>query len=257
MKRKIIEINQEKCNGCGLCVNACHEGALQMVNGKAVLIGDEYCDGLGDCLPECPTDAINIIEREAAEFDEELVKERQNVLQELKLVQEGKPKTLSQPSQPAHSGCPGMRAQMIQKPVSSPKTTTVTEEDERPSQLRQWPIQLNLVNPNASYLQEADLLIAADCTAFAYASFHEKFMKDRITMIGCPKLDDNNYYTDKIAEMIKINNPRSIKLIRMEVPCCAGIVRAVKDAMLKAGTIVPYSEVTVNANGEIVNQVGC
>ncbi len=259
MKRKIIEINQEKCNGCGLCVNACHEGALQMVNGKAVLIGDEYCDGLGDCLPECPTDAINIIEREAAEFDVELVKERQNALEELKLVQEGRPRTLSQPSHPAPpSGCPGMRAQMIQKNVSSsPKAAAVTEEDERPSQLRQWPIQLNLINPNASYLQEADLLIAADCTAFAYASFHEKFMKDRITMIGCPKLDDNNYYTDKIAEMIKINNPRSIKLIRMEVPCCAGIVRAVKDAMLKAGTIVPYSEVTVSANGEIVNQVGC
>lgn len=257
MKRKIIEINQEKCNGCGLCVNACHEGALQMVNGKAVLIGDEYCDGLGHCLPECPTDAINIIEREAEGFDEDLVKERQNALEELKLVQDVKPKTLSQPSQSTPSGCPGMRAQMIQKTASSPKTTTVSEEEERPSQLRQWPIQLNLINPNASYLQDADLLIAADCTAFAYASFHEKFMKDRITMIGCPKLDDNNYYTEKIAEMIKINNPRSIKLIRMEVPCCAGIVRAVKDAMLKAGMIVPYSEVTVNSNGEIINQVGC
>lgn len=257
MKRRIIEINQEECNGCGLCVDACHEGALQMVNGKAVLIGDEYCDGLGDCLPECPTGAINIIEREAEEFDVELVKERQNALEELKLAQDVKPKTLSQPSQHTPSGCPGMRAQMIQKTVSSPKTTTISEEEERPSQLRQWPIQLNLINPNASYLREADLLIAADCTAFAYASFHEKFMKDRITMIGCPKLDDNNYYTEKIAEMIKINNPRSIKLIRMEVPCCAGIVRAVKDAMLKAGMIVPYSEVTVDSNGEIINQVGC
>lgn len=245
MKRRIIEINQEDCNGCGLCVDACHEGALQMVNGKAVLIGDEYCDGLGDCLPECPTGAINIIEREAEEFDVELVKERQNALEELKL------------SQPAPSGCPGMRAQMIKKSDPVPKATAVTDDEERPSQLRQWPIQLNLINPNASYLQDADLLIAADCTAFAYASFHEKFMKDRITMIGCPKLDDNNYYTEKIAEMIKINNPRSIKLIRMEVPCCAGIAKAVKDAMLKAGTIVPYSEVTVNSNGEIINQVGC
>ncbi len=253
MKRRIIEINQEDCNGCGLCVDACHEGALQMVNGKAVLIGDEYCDGLGDCLPECPTGAINIIEREAEEFDVELVKERQNALEELKLVQDIKPK---QP-QPSPSGCPGMRAQMIKKSEHVPKTSAVTEETERPSQLRQWPIQLNLINPNASYLQDADLLIAADCTAFAYASFHEKFMKDRITMIGCPKLDDNNYYTEKIAEMIKINNPRSIKLIRMEVPCCAGIVKAVKDAMLKAGMIVPYSEVTVNSNGEIINQVGC
>ncbi|KUO65874.1 MAG: (Fe-S)-binding protein [Gracilibacter sp. BRH_c7a] len=254
MKRKIIEINQEKCNGCGLCVNACHEGALQMVNGKAVLIGDEYCDGLGDCLPECPTDAINIIEREAAEFDVELVQERQKALQELESVQSVK---LEAKPEPSPCGCPGTRAQTIQKAVNTPKTTTVTVDEERPSQLRQWPIQLNLVNPNASYLQEADLLIAADCTAFAYASFHEKFMKDRITMIGCPKLDDNNYYTEKIAQMIKINNPRSIKLIRMEVPCCGGMVRAVKDAMLKAGIVVPYSEVTVSANGEIINQVGC
>lgn len=257
MKRKIIEINQEKCNGCGLCVDACHEGALQMVNGKAVLIGDEYCDGLGDCLPQCPTDAINIIEREAEEFDVELVKERQKALEELKLIQEVNLQQESQPAQPAPSGCPGMRAQMIKKSVPSPKATIASEEEERPSQLKQWPIQLNLINPNASYLQGADLLIAADCTAFAYASFHEKFMKDRITMIGCPKLDDNNYYTEKIAQIIKINDPRSIKLIRMEVPCCAGIVKAVKDAMFKAETIVPYSEVTVNSSGEIINQVGC
>lgn len=248
MKRNIIEINQERCNGCGLCVDACHEGALQMVNGKAVLIGDEYCDGLGDCLPECPTDAITIIQREAAEFDEELVLERQKSLQELNIQQSDKTK-------PSPCSCPGTRAEMIKKPVSSQRTTAVTEDGQRPSQLRQWPIQLNLVNPNASYLQGADLLIAADCTAFAYASFHERFMKDRITLIGCPKLDDNDYYTEKIAEMIKINNPRSMKVIRMEVPCCTGIVKAVKDAMLKAGVVVPYSEVTVNANGEIVNQI--
>ena len=255
IRRNIIEIDEEKCNGCGLCVNACHEGALQMVNGKAVLIGEEYCDGLGDCLPQCPTDAITITEREAAAFDEELVLERQKVLQELK-AQQSMPKPEQTMPKPSPCGCPGTRAQMIQKPVSTPNTTTkATHDEERPSQLRQWPIQLNLVNPNASYLQGADLLIAADCTAFAYASFHEKFMKDRITLIGCPKLDDNDYYTEKIAEMIKINNPRSIKVIRMEVPCCTGIVRGVKDAMLKAGKIVPYSEVTINASGEIVNQI--
>ena len=252
MKRKIIEINQEKCNGCGLCISACHEGALQLVNGKAVLIGDEYCDGLGDCLPECPTDAITIIEREAAAFDEELVKERQKVLQELK--EEGNEKT-SAPA-PMPCGCPGTRAQAIKKPVNNLETAKTVDPEERPSQLGQWPCQLNLINPQASYLQEADLLIAADCTAFAYASFHEKFMKDRITLIGCPKLDDNNYYTEKIAQIIKLNNPRSIKLIRMEVPCCSGIVRAVREAMLKAGMVVPYSEVTISVDGKILNQTG-
>lgn len=247
MKRKIIEIDQEKCNGCGLCVEACHEGALQLINGKAVLVSDQYCDGLGDCLPECPTGAITIIEREAADYNEDLVKKRQKALQESKSQEAG----LRHESVPC--GCPGTKAQILKKAAIKADSPAVQEE--RPSQLRQWPVQLNLINPHASYLQEADLLIAADCTAFAYASFHEKFMKDRITLIGCPKLDDNEYYTEKIAEIIKINNPRSIKVIRMNVPCCSGMVKAVKDAMIKSGIVVPYSEVTVNPEGEIINQV--
>lgn len=246
MIRKIIEIDQEKCNGCGLCINACHEGALQLVDGKAVLISDEYCDGLGDCLPECPTGAIEIIEREAAEYDDELVKTRQEAMKKVH-------------GHHAHHGggcsCPGTRAAMI-TPVSVHTTEKekILEQGERPSQLRQWPIQLNLINPQASYLQNADILIAADCTAYACASFHEKYMKDRITLIGCPKLDDNEYYVEKIAEIIKKNNLRSVKVVRMDVPCCSGIVRAVKEAMLLAKTIVPYSEVTINSQGQVVNE---
>jgi len=244
MLRKIIEIDQEKCNGCGLCISACHEGALQLVNGKARLVSDEYCDGLGDCLPECPTDAIKIIERDAAEYNEELVQEK---------MRKANKETKSQ-NRPACS-CPGTMAAEIKKDHETPGKTGSDEterETERPSELRQWPIQLNLINPQASYLKEADLLIAADCTAFACASFHEKYMKDRITLIGCPKLDDNEYYIEKIAEILKQNNPRSLKVVRMDVPCCGGIVKAVKEAMLQSRVVVPYSEVTLNAQGKTI-----
>ncbi|UWG96205.1 4Fe-4S binding protein [Dehalobacter sp. DCM] len=240
MLRKIIEIDQNKCNGCGLCVNACHEGAIQLVNGKASLISDEYCDGLGDCLPECPVDAIQIIEREAADYNEELVKAK---------MQANAAKHQAQTSAKLPCGCPGTLAAEIKK---APVPSRVNLEDERPSELRQWPVQLNLINPQASYLQHADLLIAADCTAYAYASFHEKFMRDRITMIGCPKLDDNDYYTEKIEQILKINNPKSVKVIRMDVPCCSGIVRAVRTAMDNAGISVPYSEVIINSQGQIL-----
>lgn len=258
MIRKIIEINQEKCNGCGLCIDACHEGALQLVEGKAVLVSDEYCDGLGDCLPECPTDAIKIIEREASDYDDELVKARLKARKEAKSVQDNQSPNkipVEKESHPQQAGCscPGTRAAMI-KQVPEAIKAVEADEVERPSELRQWPIQLNLINPQASYLQNADLLIAADCTAYAYASFHEKFMKDRITLIGCPKLDDNEYYIEKIAEILKNNNPRSIKVVRMEVPCCSGIVRAVKEAMIQSRTVVPYSEVTINSQGQIADQ---
>jgi len=235
MIRKIIKIDQEKCNGCGLCVSACHEGALQLVHGKAVLVSDEYCDGLGDCLPECPTDAIQIIEREAADYNEELVKAK-----------------LARKKEKSGCSCPGTTVTMIEKiPAEQKKQDSGDIGAERPSELRQWPIQLNLINPQASYLQNADLLVAADCTAYAYASFHEKFMKDRITLIGCPKLDDNDYYTEKIAEIIRINHPQSIKVVRMDVPCCSGIVRAVKTAMVQAGISVPYSEVIIDYRGTL------
>lgn len=237
MIRKIIEIDQEKCNGCGLCVNACHEGAIQLVNGKAALLSDEYCDGLGDCLPECPVDAIHIIEREAADYNEALVKVKMQTKHQ-------------QNNDKMPCGCPGTMAAEIKK---APVARKVSDGEERPSELRQWPVQLNLINPQATYLQNADLLIAADCTAYAYASFHEKFMRDRITLIGCPKLDDNDHYTEKIAQIIAINNPKSVKVIRMDVPCCSGIVRAVKTAMEMSGVSVSYSEVTINSQGQIVS----
>jgi len=240
MIRKIVSINQEKCNGCGLCINACHEGALQLIDGKAVLISDEYCDGLGACLPECPTGAIEIIEREAADFDEKLVKAK-----------------MQSPSIP--TGCPGTKAQSLTpKPLSTQAPQNITKSantEQRSSKLGQWPCQLRLVNPQASYLQNADLLIAADCTAFAYASFHEKFMDGKITLIGCPKLDDNDFYTQKLAEIIKLNNPKSIRVVRMEVPCCSGIVRAVKEAMLLAKTVVPYGETILSIEGEILQDI--
>ncbi|MCM1567625.1 MAG: 4Fe-4S binding protein [Dehalobacter sp.] len=236
MIRKIIEIDQEKCNSCGLCVNACREGALQLVHGKAVLVSDAYCDGLGDCLPECPTGAIQIIKREAADYNEELVKAK-----------------LARKKEKSGCSCPGTMATMIEEiPADQKKQDSGNIGAERPSELRQWPVQLNLINPQASYLQNADLLIAADCTAYAYASFHEKFMKDRITLIGCPKLDDNDYYTEKITEIIRINHPQSVKVARIDVPCCSGIVRAVKTAMVQAGISVPYDEVIIDSQGNIL-----
>jgi len=253
MRRKIVEIDQAKCNGCGLCINACHEGALQLVDGKAKLISDEYCDGLGDCLPECPTGAIRIIEREAKAYDEELVKQ--------KMKAAGHTVAAHNFSQPC--SCPGSRAALIEKEEApenaKPEKTGVPQPEsgngERPSELRQWPIQLNLINSQAPYLQNADLLIAADCTAYAYASFHEKFMKGKITLIGCPKLDDNQYYTEKIAEILRLNNPNSVTVVRMEVPCCGGMVKAVKDAMLKSGVIVPYKEVIIGIKGQIIKEI--
>lgn len=250
MKRKIITIDEKKCNGCGICVNACHEGAIEMVDGKARLISDEYCDGLGDCLPGCPTDAIKIIEREAAEYNEEEVMRRMEERKKQEKVGD------------MPCGCPGTMAKMIKRePIQKPKETQVAkiqvsgDSSENTSELRQWPVQIKLINTKAQYLEGADLLIAADCTAYAYANFHKDFIKDRITMIGCPKLDDNQFYKEKLAEILRNNNIRSIKVIRMSVPCCTGIVNSVKGAMLEANTIVPYSEVTIDPSGNIVNNI--
>jgi len=238
MKRKIVEINEEKCNGCGLCAQACHEGAIEIIDGKAKLISDEYCDGLGDCLPECPTGAITITEREAAAYDEKVVEQK---------------KTKKSPC-----GCPGTMAKMIKHEKNDEKEShsccTVQDsanEMTAGSELMQWPVQLNLVNVNAPYFEGADLLIAADCTAYAYANFHKDFIKGHITVIGCPKLDDNQYYAEKLTEILKNNNIKSITVARMEVPCCGGIVQAVKRAMLVSETIVPYREVVITSDGNI------
>lgn len=250
MIRKIVQIDEKKCNGCGLCITACHEGAIELVDGKAKLISDEYCDGLGNCLPNCPADAIEIIEREAVDFDEEAVQ---------KLLEEKKIKLNEQKSQkldPMPCGCPGTAARKIERKISISQKPIKVEvkntQQEGVSELRQWPVQLRLINTKANYLQGADLLVAADCTAYAYANFHNDFIKDHITVIGCPKLDDNEYYKEKLAEIIKNSNLKSITVVRMEVPCCGGIVNAVKSAMLQAQTIVPYKEVTIGTDGTIL-----
>lgn len=233
MKRKIVKIHEEKCTGCGICVTACHEGAIKIVDGKARLISDIYCDGLGDCLPGCPENAIEIIEREAAEYSEEAVKE----LQQEKDKEEKIP-----------CGCPGSAARSIKREIFKEKRN----EDKINSQLRQWPVQLNLINTRAPYLNGANLLVAADCTAYAYGDFHREFIKNRITVIGCPKLDDVKHYKDKLVDILVNNEIKSITVVRMEVPCCGGIVSAVKDAMLEAETIVQYREVIISTEGEIL-----
>ncbi|MCR3759956.1 4Fe-4S binding protein [Clostridium felsineum] len=235
MKRKIVNIDKEKCNGCGLCSEACHENAIEIVNGKAELVSDEYCDGLGDCLPHCPVDAITIIERESKEYDEEAVQRR---IAE-KEIKDKMP-----------CGCPGSMAKKIER---APKKVEikVKEKVKVSSELMQWPVQLNLINTQAPYLKNADLLVAADCTAYAYGDFHNEFIKNHITVIGCPKLDDVMYYKDKLKEIIEKNDLKSITVVRMEVPCCGGIVSAVKNAMLEAQVIVPYKEVIIGTNGEL------
>ena len=241
MKRNIIEIDEKKCNGCGLCISACHEGAMELVDGKAKLISDEYCDGLGHCLPQCPTDAIKIVEREAVEYDEEAV--------QLKKEQNDKKQNLP-------CGCPGTMERSIKRNVNlsvrkTPAKISVGEEVSVASELNQWPVQLRLVNSKSGFLNGADLLIAADCTAYAYGDFHKEFIKGRVALIGCPKLDDNDYYRQKIAEILKDNDIKSITVVRMEVPCCSGIVSAVKAGMLQSGVIVPYKEVTIGIDGVI------
>lgn len=241
MKRRIVKIHEDKCNGCGLCVSTCHEGAIELVDGKARLISDQYCDGLGDCLPACPTDAIEIVEREALPYDDDAVKEL------LKKKAEQK----NEENLPC--GCPGTMAKSIEKKGGQGVTTkeTVKFEEKVESELRQWPVQIHLVNPGAQYLKGANLLIAADCTAFAYGNFHRDFIKNHVTIIGCPKLDDTEAYREKLSQILGNNQIKSITVVRMEVPCCSGIVRLIKEAMLKTETIVPYREVIIGIDGEI------
>lgn len=231
MIRQIIKIDEEKCDGCGLCAKACHEGAIGMVNGKAKLLRDDYCDGLGNCLPSCPTGAITFEQREALAYDEEAVKK--NIEQKN--------------AKPLPCGCPGSNSKSIDRQQTACTTTTA----QTPSQLTQWPVQIKLVPTNASYLNNANLLIAADCSAFAYGNFHNDFIKNHITIIGCPKLDMVDY-TEKLTEIIKNNNIKSVKVVRMEVPCCGGIENATKLALQKSGKFIPWQVVTISTDGEIV-----
>lgn len=229
MIRRIIEIDEDKCVGCGLCAEACHEGAIGMVDGKAKLLRDDYCDGLGDCLPTCPTGAITFVEREAAAYDEAAVKaaqEKKNALP---------------------CGCPGTHAKQIQ-PVQE---ECPAEESAVNSQLRQWPVQIQLVPVNAPYFSGADLLVAADCSAYAYGNFHNKFMKNRITLIGCPKLD-NVDYSEKLTAIIRENDIKSVTIVRMEVPCCGGLEHAVKTALQTSGKFIPWNVVTISTDGCIL-----
>ncbi|HBG2771071.1 TPA: ATP-binding protein [Clostridioides difficile] len=238
MMRKIIKIDEKKCNGCGLCVEACHEEAIGMVNGKAKLLRDDYCDGLGDCLPTCPTNAISFEYREAAEYDEAAVKANM----EAKKAQK---KTLA-------CGCPGSQSKSINREVSNSTSISNDIVEIKGSQLNQWPVQIKLVPTNASYLKNASLLIAADCTAYAYGNFHNKFMKNKVTLIGCPKLDEVDY-TEKLTEILKENDIKNIVVTRMEVPCCGGIVNAVKTALQNSGKMIPWQIVTISVDGKIVD----
>jgi len=239
MNRQIIKIDKEKCNGCGLCVSACHEGALGIVDGKAELLRDDYCDGLGNCLPVCPTGAITFEERDAPAFDEAEVKknmEQKDILP---------------------CGCPGTHTKEINResesvtsapvsPITSPAMIMAT------TQLKQWPVQIKLVPANAPYFNNANLLVTADCAAYAYGNFHHDFMRNKITLIGCPKLDEGDY-SEKLTAILSGNNIKSVTVVRMEVPCCAGIENAVITALQNSGKMIPWHVVTMSTDGQILD----
>ena len=248
MIRKIIHIDEEKCNGCGLCAHACQEGAIGMVNGKAKLLRDDYCDGLGNCLPACPTGAISFVEREAAAFDEEAVKRHMAAKEPQKVTPPagGCPGSRMRLFQRG-GGCPGSQAKRMERPATVDAGAPVT------SQLRQWPVQIQLAPINAPYFEDAHLLIAADCTAYAYGSFHQDFLRGRIALIGCPKLDDVDY-TEKLTEILRRNSIRSLTIVRMEVPCCGGLERAAATALKNSGKFIPWQVVTISTDGQVLGR---
>lgn len=258
MLRKIITIDEEKCTGCGLCINACHEGALQLVDGKARLISDSYCDGLGNCLPECPAGAITIETREAAAYDEEAVLKRLQVKASSDMETPDAPvRNAAHLDTQMHSGCPGSRARIISRSApgdakAAVNNTNTGAEFARPeSELGQWPCQIKLVPVGAPYFDNAHLLVAADCTAYAYANIHRDFMKNKITLIGCPKLD-NIDYSEKLTAILEGHNIKSVTVLRMEVPCCGGIANAVRSALVNSGKFIPWSIVTIGTDGNII-----
>ncbi|MGN0614107.1 MAG: 4Fe-4S dicluster domain-containing protein [Porcipelethomonas sp.] len=231
MIRKIIKIDEEKCNGCGACAAACHEGAIGMADGKAKLLREDYCDGLGDCLPACPVDAITFEEREAPAYNEAAVLAA---------------KARTQDKLPC--GCPGTQSRAIKRE----EPASVSDNSPSVSRLSHWPVQIKLVPVNAPYFDGADLLIAADCTAYAYGRFHEDFIRNRITLIGCPKLDEGDY-AQKLTQIIANNSIKSLTIVRMEVPCCGGIENAAKRALQASGKFIPWQVVTISTDGKIID----
>jgi Fe-S-cluster-containing hydrogenase component 2 len=234
MIRNIISIDREKCNGCGACAAACHEGAIAMVDGKAMLMRDDYCDGLGACLPSCPVGALSFVEREAAAFDEAAV-----------LAAKAEKET----KQKLPCGCPGSAAKAIHREAAAASCETAALS----SELRQWPVQIKLVPVNAPWFHGAKLLVAADCTAYAYADFHREFIRDHITLVGCPKLDAADYSV-KLSEILSANDIKSVTVVRMEVPCCGGIEAAVRTALQNSGKLIPWSVVTISTDGRILDR---
>lgn len=233
MIRKIIKIDEEKCNGCGACASACHEGAIQMINGKAKLTREDYCDGLGDCLPACPTGAITFEEREAPAYDEKAV-----------LAAKAEKANSSLPC-----GCPGSALKSFTRENSA---VSAKVHNENLSQLTHWPVQIKLVPVNAPYFEGSKLLIAADCSAYAYGNFHNDFIKGHTVLIGCPKLDAVDY-TEKLTQIIKNNNIKSVTVTRMKVPCCGGLENAVKNALMNSGKFIPWNIVTISSDGRIID----
>ncbi|MBR3382859.1 MAG: 4Fe-4S binding protein [Clostridia bacterium] len=262
MIRKIIRIDEEKCNGCGLCASACHEGAIEMVNGKAKLVRENFCDGFGDCLPACPTGAISFEEREAPEYDEAAVKrsKEEKHTEEKKHPHGGCPGSAMmslrraedkvQATDHPHGGCPG--SAMMRFGKAAEQRETAPAGDTPVSRLGQWPCQIKLVPTNAPFFDGAKLLIAADCTAYAYANMHEQFMRGKVTVIGCPKLDAVDY-TEKLTAIIRDNDVRSVTIVRMEVPCCGGLQRAAEAALKASGKFIPWQVVTISRDGRITD----
>ena len=238
MIRKIIRIDKEKCNGCGACADACHESAIDIINGKAELVREHFCDGLGDCLPECPTGAISFEEREAPEYDEEAVKEAQK-----KIFAKNQAIT-------AHAGCPGSKSMQIQR-SEIPKSGKPSSTTGQVSNLQNWPVQIKLAPVHAPYFNDAKLLIAADCTAYAYAGFHQDFIRNKVTLIGCPKLDQVDY-SEKLTAIIQNNDIQSVTIVRMEVPCCGGLEMATRKALQNSGKFIPWQVITIGIDGNII-----
>lgn len=252
MIRRIIKIDKEKCNGCGICADACHEGAIAMIDGKAELTREDYCDGLGDCLPGCPTGAITFEEREAPAYNEAAVLAAKAAKEKEKSEEK-----ICSSKQTLPTGCPGMQAKSLQNRANENGKTADTQTAslagyKQPSHLAQWPVQIKLMPLTAPYYDNANLLIAADCSAFTYGNFHQDFMRNKVTIIGCPKLDAIDY-SEKLTQIIAQNNIKSVTIVRMEVPCCGGLENAVKKALMASGKFIPWNVVTISIDGRILD----